>query len=95
MRQELLERAVARATGDEFSTIRERGFSIVEDWSAVQDDDLDAIIRDWERIQSEILEHDLHFPNWRASIARAPHGRNSSTRRQRRSRAVRSAKAVN
>ncbi|WP_010583403.1 hypothetical protein [Schlesneria paludicola] len=98
MRQDTLERAVARATGDDFSFIRGRGFSFVDDSSAVQDDDLDAIIRDWDRIQSEILEHDQSPSNWKASIARAPHSRNSSTRRQRRSRVGqlgRSAKAAN
>ena len=95
MRQDNLERAVARATGDDFATIRRRGFSIVDEASALKPVDLEEIVRDWERIQEEIAEHDRRDSHW---IVRAPHARNSNSRRPNRSRAgnlSRTTKAAN
>ncbi len=53
MTQSQLNRAVSRATGEDFDLIDHRGFSLVDDQSPLQDDDLEALIVDWDQIQAE------------------------------------------
>ena len=61
MTQRQLERAVARQTGESMSTIRNRGFSIVEPH------ELEPLVVDWDELQAERLGL---FPGYeRAKIA--------------------------
>ena len=61
MTQRQLERAVAERTGESMSTIRNRGFSIVEP------QDLEPLVVDWDELQAERL---ALFPGYeRAKIA--------------------------
>ena len=53
MTQSQLNRAVSRATGDDFDVIDRHGFSLVDDESPIQDDDLEALIVDWDQIQAD------------------------------------------
>ncbi len=53
MTQSQLNRAVSRATGEDFDLIEHRGFSLVDDECPLQDDDLMALIVDWDQIQAE------------------------------------------
>ena len=53
MTQSQLNRAVSRATGEDFDLIDHRGFSLVDDQSPLQDYDLEALIVDWDQIQAE------------------------------------------
>lgn len=53
MTQSQLNQAVSRATGDDFDVIDRRGFSLVDDECPVQEDDMLALIVDWDRIQAE------------------------------------------
>lgn len=53
MTQSQLNRAVSRATGEDFELIERRGFSIVDDEQPIQDDDLAALVVDWDQIQAE------------------------------------------
>ncbi len=53
MTQSQLNRAVSRATGEDFDLIDHRGFSLVDDQSPLQDDELEALIVDWDQIQAE------------------------------------------
>jgi len=47
MNQRQLDRAVARQTGESLSTIRNRGFSIVEP------PELEPLVLDWDELQAE------------------------------------------
>ena len=53
MTQSQLNRAVSRATGEDCDLIDHRGFTLVDDQSPLQDDDLEALIVDWDQIQAE------------------------------------------
>ena len=53
MTQSQLNRAVSRATGEDCDLIDRRGFSIVDDEMPLQEDDLEALIVDWDQIQAE------------------------------------------
>lgn len=53
MTQTELHRAVSRATGDDVETIARRGFSLVEDESPVSEDNLLALIVDWDQLQAD------------------------------------------
>ena len=53
MTQSQLNRAVSRATGEDFDVIDRHGFSVVDDECPVQEDDLLALVVDWDRIQAE------------------------------------------
>lgn len=53
MTQSQLNQAVSRATGDDFDVIDRHGFSLVDDECPVQEDDMLALIVDWDRIQAE------------------------------------------
>ena len=53
MTQSQLNRAVSRATGDDFDVIDRHGFSLVDDECPVNNDDLEALIVDWDQIQAE------------------------------------------
>lgn len=55
MTRSQLNRAVARATGDDPAVVTYRGFNLVEDRSPLFDEDLDALIADWEQIEAEEL----------------------------------------
>ena len=53
MTQAQLNRAVSKSTGDDFDVIDRRGFSLVDDEPPVQDDDLLALMNDWQQIEDE------------------------------------------
>jgi len=53
MTQAQLNRAVSRATGEDFDVIDRHGFSLVDDESPIHDDDLEALIVDWDQIQAD------------------------------------------
>ena len=53
MTQAQLNRAVSKATGDDFDLIDRRGFSLVDDEPPVQEDDLLALITAWQQIEAE------------------------------------------
>ena len=53
MTQSQLNRAVSRATGDDFDVIDRHGFSLVDDESPIQVDDLEALTLDWDQIQAD------------------------------------------
>ncbi len=53
MTQSQLNRAVSRATGEEYELIEHRGFSLVDEESPLYEDDLEALFVDWDRIQAE------------------------------------------
>jgi hypothetical protein len=53
MTRSQLNRAVARATGDERDIISSRGFSLVDETPAIDENDLDEVIADWDRIRAD------------------------------------------
>lgn len=53
MTRNKLHRAVAQATGDDFDLVMSRGFSLVDDASALHDEDWDSLIADWDRARAE------------------------------------------
>lgn len=53
MTQNQLIRAVSRATGEDFDLIDSRGFSLVDDELPLQNDDLEALMIDWDQMQAE------------------------------------------
>ncbi|WP_397570411.1 hypothetical protein [Schlesneria sp. T3-172] len=53
MTQNQLNRAVSRATGEDYDLIDHRGFSLVDDELPLQSDDLEALMIDWDQIQAE------------------------------------------
>lgn len=53
MRRSQFHSAVARATGEDHGVILQRGFSLVDDTPAIENDDIDALITDWERVEAE------------------------------------------
>ena len=54
MTQTQLNRAVSRATGEDFDLISRRGFSFVDGDPPLQSDDLEDLVVDWDQIQAEI-----------------------------------------
>lgn len=74
MRPSQFHQAVAAATGEDHAVILQRGFSLVDDAPAIADDDLDALIADWDRIEAE--EVICHYHDARLNpIARLPRPR--------------------
>ncbi len=53
MTQAQLNRAVSKATGDDCDVIDRRGFTLVDDEPPLQEDDLLALVTDWQRLQAE------------------------------------------
>ena len=53
MTQSQLNRAVSRATGEDFELIDQRGFSLVSDDPPVDEADMEALIVDWDQIQTD------------------------------------------
>ncbi len=53
MTQAQLNRAVSRATGEDCDLIDRKGFSLIDDEPPLQEDDLLALIVDWERLEAE------------------------------------------
>ena len=53
MTQAQLNRAVSQATGDDCDVIERRGFSLIDDEPPLQDDDLLALVTDWQRLEAE------------------------------------------
>lgn len=45
--------AIARATGEDYGVIARRGFSLVSNECPLNDEDIQALISDWNRIQAE------------------------------------------
>lgn len=48
-----LNHAVSRATGETYDLIDHRGFSLVDDEMPLQEDDLEALMIDWDQIHAE------------------------------------------
>ena len=59
MREVHLNHAIARATGEDPSFIRQRGFSIVEDESALCDSDIEALMNSWDELEAEFSINDF------------------------------------
>jgi hypothetical protein len=53
MTQHELNRAVARATGESWQTIAERGFSLVDTSEPVTDADFEALTVDWDALLTQ------------------------------------------
>jgi hypothetical protein len=53
MTQSQLNRAVSRATGEDYDLIDHRGFSLLDDELPLQNDDLEAQMIDWDQIQAD------------------------------------------
>ncbi len=53
MTQAQLNRAVSKATGDDCDVIDRRGFTLVDDEPPLQEDDLLALVTDWQRLEAE------------------------------------------
>ena len=53
MTQSQLNRAVSKATGDDCGVIDHRGFTLVDDEPPLQEDDLLALVTDWQRLEAE------------------------------------------
>ena len=53
MTQSEINRAVSRATGEDYELIEHRGFSLVDEESPLDDDDLEDLFVDWDRVQVE------------------------------------------
>ncbi len=53
MTQAQLNRAVSNATGDDFDVIDRRGFTLVDDEPPVQEEDLLALVTDWQQLEAE------------------------------------------
>jgi hypothetical protein len=53
MTQTELHRAIARATGDDVDLIARRGFSLLEDEPPASEDDLAALVVDWDQLQAD------------------------------------------
>ena len=53
MTQSQLNRAVSRATGEDYELIDHRGFSLLDDEMPLQNDDLEAQMIDWDQIQAD------------------------------------------
>jgi len=53
MTQAQLNRAVSKATGDDCDIIDRRGFTLVDDEQPLQEDDLLALVTDWQRLEAE------------------------------------------
>jgi hypothetical protein len=53
MTQHELNRAVARATGETWQTIAERGFSLVDTSEPVTDADFEALTVDWDALLTQ------------------------------------------
>ena len=51
MTQVQLNRAVSRATGEDCDWIDRKGFTLVDDEPPLQEDDLLALINDWQQIE--------------------------------------------
>lgn len=61
MRPSKFHQAVAAATGEDHDVILQRGFSLVDEAPAIDDEDLEALIADWDRIEAEeIICHYHH-----------------------------------
>lgn len=65
-------RSVAKSTGEDLNVILGRGFSLVDDNPAVEDEDFEAMIEDWNMIRAEEIFASL---NWGVSkvASTAPH----------------------
>lgn len=53
MTQSQLNRAVSHATGEDCDVIARHGFSLVDQESPVQEDDLLALVTDWQQLEAE------------------------------------------
>lgn len=53
MTQAQLNRAVSQATGEDCDVIDRRGFNLVDDEPPLAEDDLLALITDWQQLEAE------------------------------------------
>ena len=56
MTRSQLNQAVSRATGEDYDLIDHRGFSLVDDELPLQNDDLEALMIDWDEIQLRVTQ---------------------------------------
>jgi len=94
MTKSQLARAVARATGDDHEVIMHRGFSLIDDASPLDDEDLEALIADWDQIEAEEISSSYRHGYAAPSIMRRPVSRNAKTPVIRNSRTARTAMRV-
>ena len=88
MIQSQLIRAVARATGDDRDVIIHRGFSLV-DVESPTDEDLDALIIDWDNIQAEYSDAIVpHAAHPKITVKRLPTIRRTKVHAKRSSRRI-------
>ncbi|HEY4260352.1 MAG TPA: hypothetical protein VGM98_09335 [Schlesneria sp.] len=82
MRRSQFHDAVVRATGEDHGVILSRGFSLVDDSPAIENDDIDALIADWERVESEeVICHYHDESNPSLAALPAPRFLNGRSRR--------------
>ncbi|MDZ4685549.1 MAG: hypothetical protein SH850_10840 [Planctomycetaceae bacterium] len=60
MTQHQLDQQISRATGDDLTTIRRQGFSLVEPPLTLNDDDREPLTVDWDALDSQRATH--RFP---------------------------------
>lgn len=53
MTQRQLDRAVSRATGDDLTTIRQQGFSLIDPAETYCDDEREPLTVDWDALDAE------------------------------------------
>ena len=53
MTQAQLNRAVSKATGDDCDVIDRHGFTLVDDEPPLQEEDLLALVTDWQSLEAE------------------------------------------
>ena len=77
-----LHRAVSRHTGDDQWTIRNRGFSLVDESAPLDEEDWDALIRDWDRLAAPTAQlEDDDLDDYLTQLAPS-HGTRHRTRRK-------------
>ena len=68
MLQTQLNRAVSRATGEDFQVIHSRGFSLLDECSPLLDEDLESMIIDWDDVECEKLNTKVATPSKKRSF---------------------------
>lgn len=94
MTKSQLHRAVARATGDDCEVIMYRGFSLVDEESPLHDDDIEALIADWDQIEAEEITSPYRQGITDATGNRVPMSRVTKTRAHRTTKAAHAAARV-
>ena len=94
MTKSQLHRAVARATGDDHHVIMYRGFSLVDEESPLHDDDIEALIADWDQIDAEEITSPYRHGDTTLSVNRVPRTHATKSRSLRNKKAARAAAKI-